>query len=399
MYDPDRFKRPVQQSKRSSGDFQTVDWDTAVKVVAKALQEDPQSVAFYLGLAPDHLYDLVSEITSALGTPAPVCFSGLAMVEARRTLEQAAAQVLGTPTLPTSGIANADVVLSFGAKFIETWLSPIAYSQAYEHFRRGRKAVRGDLMQVEPRMSMTASNADRWFPAKPGTEGLVALAVGRLVAEKRGQKPPKAFAQVNPARVAEQAGLQQEDLDLMAESLVRARTPLVILGSGVAGNLNGLEAAQAMLALNAYLGNIGKAGGVFLTPAPPLEEVAENRASTFNEMASLVRPMPRLSPTRPSLPCRPPPRNSPGQRGSRAAPLPHHPSRPDRRLGEGRDPGKRPLPLHRPGRQRLQSRLRRRCATPVHPARGVVRQFAALHHLPRPQPGRRPKGPQPGDLR
>ncbi len=291
VYDPDRFHGPVKQAKRGSGDFQPVNWETAVQVVAQALQEDPESVAFYLGLAPDHLYDLVRRITEAMGAPAPIRFNGLALVEARRTLEQAAAEVLGAEGLPTFDLAHADVVLSFGANFMETWLSPVSYSRAYGHFRRGRPTARGYLMQVEPRMSMTAANADRWFPAKPGTEGLVALAVGRLLAEMRGETPPKAFADIDPEQAATAAGLRKEDLEMMAARLDQARKPLVIVGNGVAAHINGLEAVEAVLALNLYLDNIGKEGGVFLTPTPPLGDAVAERSNSFDDVARLVRQM------------------------------------------------------------------------------------------------------------
>ena len=47
--------------------------------------------------------------------------------------------------------------------------------------RQGHTGKRGYLVQFEPRMSQTAVVADEWIPVAPGTEGLVALAIGRLV--------------------------------------------------------------------------------------------------------------------------------------------------------------------------------------------------------------------------
>ena len=41
-------------------------WDDAVTLVADALTKNaPSEVAFLLGMAPDHLYDLVSMMTTA----------------------------------------------------------------------------------------------------------------------------------------------------------------------------------------------------------------------------------------------------------------------------------------------------------------------------------------------
>ena len=73
LYNPDRLKEPVRQNGRGSGSYTTLNWEEAVSVVKDALANHPASeIAFLLGLAPDHLFDLVSEVTSALG--APGCF-------------------------------------------------------------------------------------------------------------------------------------------------------------------------------------------------------------------------------------------------------------------------------------------------------------------------------------
>jgi anaerobic selenocysteine-containing dehydrogenase len=85
--------------------------------------------------------------------------------------------VLGESRLPVFDLANADVTFSFGANFLETWLSPVAYTRG---FPMRKQEKRGYLVQFEPRMSQTASKADEWIPASSGTEGLVALAIGRL---------------------------------------------------------------------------------------------------------------------------------------------------------------------------------------------------------------------------
>ena len=46
--------------------------------------------------------------------------------------------------------------------------------------RQGRPGVRGTFVQVEPRMSQTGANADEWVPAKPGTEGVLALGLAHV---------------------------------------------------------------------------------------------------------------------------------------------------------------------------------------------------------------------------
>jgi anaerobic selenocysteine-containing dehydrogenase len=289
LYNPDRVNGPMSQSERGSRNFSDVEWDAAIGVVADALADtDPAGIAFLMGLAPDHLFDLVSELTTAIGAPAPLRYGALSMFEARATLLRAAESILGQSGLPFFDLAGADVTFSFGANFLETWLSPVAYTRGFSRMRKQEK--RGYLVQFEPRMSQTAAKADEWIPLKPGTEGLVALAVGRLAAEVRGGALPRAFVDVDVAGIAEQSGVSEEILIHLAELFAAAERPLAIPGGAALGQSNGLATAEAVLALNAMVANFGRLGGVFLSPVPPnVDEY--HRPANLQEMAAFVEQM------------------------------------------------------------------------------------------------------------
>src|SRR5512142_345226 len=96
LYNPDRITDPIRRKRRGASDSEKVGWDTAVKVVGDALTKNaPTEIAFLLGTYPDHLFDLVSELTKALGAPDPVRYGALCMFEARATLVQAAQNLFG----------------------------------------------------------------------------------------------------------------------------------------------------------------------------------------------------------------------------------------------------------------------------------------------------------------
>jgi anaerobic selenocysteine-containing dehydrogenase len=265
LYNPDRIQNPQKQNRRGSGRFEDVDWDAAIGVVADALKTTPAEVGFLMGLAPDHLFDLASQLSVALGAPAPLRFGALGMFEARTTLSEAARQLFGGPGLPFFDMGNADIVFSFGANYAETWLSPMAYTRGFAAMRQGRPGRRGYLVHFEPRMSQTAMVADEWIPVVPGTEGLVALAIGRIVAEVRGGSLPGAFSAVDLDAVAKKSGVPREELVRLATLFADGERPLAIPGGAALGSTNGLENAEAILAVNALVGNLGKEGGVFLT--------------------------------------------------------------------------------------------------------------------------------------
>ncbi len=266
LYNPDRIKGPVNQGRKVSLSASPITWEEAINLVGDALNGPPEGIAFLLGAAHDHLYDLLNELTRALGSPAPLRYNALTSFEARNTLLQAMALTFGGASLPYFDLANSDVAFSFGANFLENWISPVTYSHAYGQFRRGDPIRRGYLVVFEPRMSMTAGNADQWIPIKPGSEGLLALALNRLVAEARGAEVPTTAGTLSIQAVVEASGVSEKKLRELAALFARAASPLAIPGGSALAQKGGLDAARAILQLNAITGNLGKPGGMYLAP-------------------------------------------------------------------------------------------------------------------------------------
>ncbi|HNK63217.1 MAG TPA: twin-arginine translocation signal domain-containing protein, partial [Anaerolineales bacterium] len=132
LYNPDRVTDP---NKAGSA----MDWDAAIQVVADALKTyKPNEIAFLMGMAPDHLFDLVSDMAKATGMNVPTRFGALSMFEARATLSKASEEALGHFSLPWFDIGGAQIVLSFGANFLETWLSPVSYTRGFAGLREAK---------------------------------------------------------------------------------------------------------------------------------------------------------------------------------------------------------------------------------------------------------------------
>ncbi len=293
LYNPDRIEFPRKQV-RGGQNSTKITWDESISAVQNIFQNTPPGqIAFLLGTTPSHLFDLVSELCKALGAPPPIHYGAYALYEGRLTLADAAQKVFSAPGLPYFDLANADMTFSFGANFLETYLSPMAYSRGYAEMRRGTTGQRGYLVQFEPRLSQTAASADEWYPITPGTQGMVALALGRLVAELSGQAIPPAFQEVDIAAVAKAAAISSADLQRLANMFSTANHPLAIPGGSAFGYSNGVEAAQAVLGLNAMVNNMGKAGGVFTSPADPVHSDLPWLPNSIVDMSQLIDQMQR----------------------------------------------------------------------------------------------------------
>jgi anaerobic selenocysteine-containing dehydrogenase len=291
LYNPDRMQDPIKRSARGGDATEAIDWNAAIQVVADALKSNkPEEIAFLMGTTSDHLFDLVTDLATATGINAPIRFGSMSMLESRTTLSKASENLFGAVGLPWFDIGNAQVVFSFGANFLETWLSPLPYTRGFAQMRKTTETkLRGRMVQLEARMSATGAKADEWISLRSGSEALVALAIGKLVAEIRGGSMPRAFASVNPAEVAEQADIKLEALQHLAELFAEGKA-IAIPGGAALGQSNGLQVAEAVLALNALVDNVGKAGGVYLSALAPMQTESQRPASA-SEMGEFVQKM------------------------------------------------------------------------------------------------------------
>lgn len=109
----------------------------------------------------------------------------------------------GARVIPSYKFDAADVVVSFNADFLGTWISPSEFSTA---FAKGRKVNAENpkmnrLIQVESRMSLTGSNADNRVLVKPSEQGaaiafLANEIVGGISVPALNDKAKKALTKV-----------------------------------------------------------------------------------------------------------------------------------------------------------------------------------------------------------
>src|SRR6266850_2298105 len=232
LYHPDRFDGP----QRREGDaLKSVKWEDALKTLGDKLggvKGKGKALAVITQLESGSLGALLDKWTQALGGRPRVTLEPFGY-EAIRAANKA---TFGRDAIPYYAIQDAEVVLSFGADFLETWLSNVHYAHGFARMHTFRDGKAGTFIHVEPRQSLTAANADEWVRNAPGTEAAVALAVLKLMLEG-GQVADKRFgdavAAVDPKKVAADSGVPLETLEHIAKTFAAAKPGLAI-GGGVA---------------------------------------------------------------------------------------------------------------------------------------------------------------------
>lgn len=305
LYHPERLRGPRKLAgERGSGKFQDIGWEEAISEVATRLAEAVQrggdgSVLFFAGSADGHTGLVVDRFARALGGPGRIALETLPQAALRR----ANRITFGREALAEYDIDHADYVLSFGAGLLEGGTSAVRYGRGYGFLRQGRAGRRGRLVQVEPRLSLTAANADRWISVRPGSEGAFALGVARYMLANNLQSPASgigesdlagwrdAVSEFTPERVAELSGVAAGLVEEVARAFAEGRPSLAVGGDTSAGYTNAVSTLVAINALNVLAGNVGKEGGVRFAPPLPFPEPLTVTPTAFGDLLGYIERM------------------------------------------------------------------------------------------------------------
>jgi molybdopterin-containing oxidoreductase family iron-sulfur binding subunit len=258
LYDPDRVKAP---QVRENGAWKTVSWDDALKLAGEKIAAAARAnhgIALVTDNATGSLHALAAEVAAAAHATHLVYEPF-----AQESLREATRRTFGRNEIPEHDFAAARMILSFGADFLETWLSPAGHARGFAQARAGAPPAR--FVTFEPRLSLTGANADEWIACPPGSEMAIALAMARVILDQQlGPAVPEraalvsALAAFTPESVESQTGVPAAKLTALAREFAQA-SPGLAVGGGIAAQGEGAVALHAAVnLLNYAAGNVGK---------------------------------------------------------------------------------------------------------------------------------------------
>lgn len=234
LYNTNRLKGP-QIVK--DGVTMPTSWAMLDKAVKDGLKGGKTAVLTSTVISPT-LKAAIGELSAKIGgadvyTVDPVSYSGL--------LDANEAD-FGLRAIPSYKFDRADVVVSFDADFLGTWVSPVEYTTDYTRKRKIQDINNPAMsrhIQVEAHMSLTGSNADNRIMVKPSEQdAAVAYLANEIVG---GVSVPGGLNDVAKKALAK-----------VAKELKGARGKSIV----VSGSNN--PAAQKLVnAINSTLGNYG----------------------------------------------------------------------------------------------------------------------------------------------
>jgi molybdopterin-containing oxidoreductase family iron-sulfur binding subunit len=273
VYNPDRLSNP--QLRGDDGRLRTISWDDVTKLVngrlLAASQAGTDRIA-YLGSPQGPTFDKIAKSWAGAWKSSKAVFY---QPISNNAASAAAQKCFGRTDKPVYKIDQAEVLISFGANFLETWESPVEYARQYAAFRtpkerRGTLAI-GRSIYVGSRMGITAAKADEFIAITPGHEPVIAMGVLHLLVAQGWLSPNSGFdiqtlksfvADYDPQTVAKITNVPSESLTRIAQAFGQADGAVALAGTD-----DELTHIVAHI-LNAVTGNVGKTVQ-FLDGQPP----------------------------------------------------------------------------------------------------------------------------------
>ena len=289
LYNPDRVTEPMINGE---GGFRKISWDEAEDILAKRLSGIRDSgrganIVFLTDPLRGSLAKLVQTFAASFGSDRVFSYEVLG----DEALIAANSLAFNHPAIPEYDIENASYIVSLGANFLDTWSSPVHQSVAYGKMRdkdQGIRNHRGWVTQFESRLSLTGANADHWLPIKPGSEGMLALGMARIILERgwyhrsiadTAEEWLAALPEFTVKKVSRETGVAAEEIEAVAKEFAHAKAPLALCGGAATAQTSGTINAFAANILNYLTGNIGKDGGVKFPSLSQPEGLIEQTAS------------------------------------------------------------------------------------------------------------------------
>src|SRR6185437_7566134 len=180
LYDMARLRYPVQIVSGKAQEVST--FEAFDKIAADALESAGGTIVLLTGtMTSPTTKQIVTDFLAKYPSSRHVQYDA----DSYSGVLLAAEASYGKRMIPSYRFDKAEVIVSLGADFLGTWLSPVEFAR---HYSKGRKIDESNPSmskhyQFESLLSMTGGSADERYTHKPSQSGAVALA---LLAELGG---------------------------------------------------------------------------------------------------------------------------------------------------------------------------------------------------------------------
>ena len=280
VYDPDRMIYPMKRAgKRGGGKWKRISWEEAYSTIAeklKTIHNSGHPEEFVIQSERDiTTQNFVTRFMHAFGSPNALVHADLGW-----TNKKLAQLMTWGESIDINDVAYTQYMLNFGSNPYEAHILRTSFAQRIAEGRalrlfEGRVHSPAKIVTFDVRVSQTAGKSDEWHPIKPGTDGIVALAMANEIMqanlynkeflEKWTNYPVdklKNYLSQYTSEIAEkESGVSAADIKRIAYEFAETKPATTISTGGVTKHKNGTYNERCVFLLNVITGNIDTKGG------------------------------------------------------------------------------------------------------------------------------------------
>ncbi|MBW2583395.1 MAG: molybdopterin-dependent oxidoreductase, partial [Deltaproteobacteria bacterium] len=260
LYSPSRAVAPV--AGKSEGRL-AISWKAGKQQLADKLKElkGKQGGILYLGPPRSGTFpEMLNDWLEGMGGGTSLEFD-MTPVNSLKTANRI---VFGKDEIPHFALDKAEVLINFGADFLESWLNPIQLTKAYTRMHRYQDGKKGRYIHIAPHMSLTGTNADEWLSCPRGHETMIALALSRILLKRaehlsidEKQRLSELLSGYSDEKIEQKSGLAAGTLVRLADEFDQNGRSLAMAGGNCTAGTDATRLQIAVSILNYVAGNIG----------------------------------------------------------------------------------------------------------------------------------------------
>ena len=277
LYDQQRLQTPlIRVGERGSGNWRKASWDEALDFVADRLKETidkhgPQSIV--LGERTQLATHVSKAFLKALGSPNHFTHDALC----KGSVNTACRSLFGyTDAQIGVDYKNTKHIVLYGRNIFEA-VSVKEVNNLMHALENGAR-----LTYIDPRVTVTATKAHRYWMIRPGTDLALNYALIHVILKERlydadfverhveGLQELREFVNdLTPEWAEEETGIAADEIVALAREMGKDKPSAVFhYGYRGASHVNEIYMRRSILILNCLMGNLEAKGGLFFKKGP-----------------------------------------------------------------------------------------------------------------------------------
>ncbi len=238
LYDGERFRKPMNKGAEVSWD----ELDTLIRGAAKGKNVRIVSNSFSSWLT----YEAYDKFVKQGSSGEVIIYDPVSYAAIRSSHKKNFN--LESGMVPTYHFDRAEVIVSFGADYLGTWISPVEFTRDWVKNRQIDKSNlrMSRTIHFEANMSLTGTNADLRIPVDVRNEGAAIINLYNSIAKSKGA-----------------ATISGREWEAPGNSIAMAAQELIKAGAGkslVVSGSNDSAIQEIINGINQMLGNYGESG-------------------------------------------------------------------------------------------------------------------------------------------